>query len=59
MSFHWLFAARPRHDIAAAAFLLAGSANATAAPAPLDVIARNYVRLSLEAGARQPEYVDA
>ncbi|MBC7521025.1 MAG: hypothetical protein H7268_08035 [Sandarakinorhabdus sp.] len=59
MTFHWLFAALPRHVLAAAIFLLAGSAIATPAAAPLDAIARDYVRLSLEAGARQPEYVDA
>ena len=28
-------------------------------PDPLDVIARDYVKLSLEAGEREPEYVDA
>lgn len=30
-----------------------------AAPGPLDAIARDYVRLSLEAGEREPGYVDA
>lgn len=28
-------------------------------PAPLDIIARDYVRLTLEAGVREPGYVDA
>ena len=30
-----------------------------AAKGPLDAIARDYLRLTLEAGAREPEYVDA
>ena len=35
------------------------STAAVAAPPPLDVIASDYVKLSLEAGEREPEYVDA
>ena len=34
-------------------------ASPVAAKSPLDAIARDYVRLTLEAGAREPEYVDA
>lgn len=43
---------------AAMSLLLAGPVAAQRAT-PLDSIARDYVRLSLEAGERQPEYVDA
>ncbi len=47
------------HRLVIAALLSVGMAAAAQSPAPLDAIARDYVRLSLEAGARQPGYVDA
>lgn len=43
--------------LALAAFPLISAAGAM--PDPLDAIARDYVKLSLEAGEREPEYVDA
>jgi len=51
-----------RLAVLAAALLLGASAPALAAPAggaKLDVIARDFVALTLEAGEREPGYVDA